>query len=56
MTVDGAAVLDAIAIPVVFAEMLVTLHSRAGMRTGRRWQTPLASPELVDLFLKRLAF
>lgn len=49
--VDGAAVLDAIAIPVAYAEMLVTLHRRAGLRTGRRWQTPLADPELMDRFL-----
>ena len=52
--IDGAAVLDAVAIPVVFAEMLVTLHRRAGLRTGRRWHTPMPPPELIDLFVSRL--
>jgi hypothetical protein len=49
--VDGAAVLDAIAIPVAFAEMMVTLHRRAGLRTGRRWHTPLAPPDLIARLL-----
>lgn len=52
--VDGAAVLDAIAIPVAFAELLATLHRRAGLRTGRRWHTPIPSPELIELFISRL--
>ena len=50
---DGAAVLDAIAIPVAFAEMTVTLHRRAGLRTGRRWHTPIPPDGLLDLFLSR---
>ena len=53
--VDGAAVLDAIATPLAFAEMLVTLQHRAGLQAGRRWHTPLPSPELMDLFVARLA-
>ena len=51
---DGTAVLDAIAIPIVFAEMMVTLHRRAGLRTGRRWHTPIPPDGLLDLFLSRL--
>jgi len=51
---DGAAVLDAIAIPVVFAEMMVTLHRRAGLRTGRRWHTPIPPDGLLEQFLSRL--
>lgn len=53
--VDSAAVLDAIATPLALAEMLVTLHRRAGLRTGRRWHTPMPAAELVDLFISRLA-
>ncbi len=52
--IDGAAVLDAIAIPAAFAEMLATLHRSAGLRTGRRWHTPLPPEGLLDLFLSRL--
>ncbi len=40
--------------PVAFAEMLVTLHRKAGLRTGRRWHTPMPSPERIDLFVSRL--
>lgn len=51
---DGAAVLDAIAIPVAFAEMLATLRRRAGLQTGRRWHTPMAPDGLLDQLLSRL--
>ena len=50
---EGAAVLDAIATPVAFAEMLATLHRRAGLRTGRRWHTPIAPEGLLEQLLKR---
>ena len=52
--IDGAAVLDAIAIPVAFAEMMATLHRRAGLRTVRRWHTPMPPDGLRDVFLSRL--
>ena len=48
---DGAAVLDAVAIPAAFAEMVVTLHRRAGLRTGRRWHMPLAPDGLLEQLL-----
>lgn len=53
--VDGAAVPNAIATPLAVAEMLVTLWRRTGLRTGRRWHTPLPPPELMHLFAARLA-
>ncbi|MGI4952076.1 MAG: aspartate/glutamate racemase family protein [Janthinobacterium lividum] len=53
--VDGAAVLDAIAIPAALAEMLVVLQRRAGFRTGRRWHTPSPPPDVIDLFIGRLS-
>ncbi|MGI4807546.1 MAG: aspartate/glutamate racemase family protein [Janthinobacterium lividum] len=53
--IEGAAVLDAIATPLAFTEMLVTLHRRAGLRTGRRWHTTMPAPELIDLFVSRLS-
>lgn len=53
--IEGAAVLDAIAAPLAFAEMLITLQCRTGLRIGRRWHTQMPSPELINLFVSRLS-
>lgn len=53
-SVDGAAVLDGIGIPVAYAEMLVKLWRGTGLRMGRRWHHPRPPAELLDLFLSRL--
>ena len=53
-SVDGAAVLDGVAIPVAYAEMLVKLWRGTGLRVGRRWHHARPPAELLDLFLSRL--
>ena len=53
-SVDGAAVLDGIGVPVAYAEMLVKLWHGTGLRVGRRWHHPRPPAELLDLFLSRL--
>lgn len=54
-SIDGAAVLDGIGIPVAYAEMLVKLWRATGLRVGRRWHHPLPPRELVELFISRLS-
>lgn len=53
-SVDGAAVLDGIGIPVAYAEMLVKLWRGTGMLVGRRWHHARPPAELLDLFVSRL--
>ncbi len=47
LEVDGAAVLDGIAVPVCFAQMAARLWTRAGLRTGRRAHYASASGEAL---------
>jgi Asp/Glu/hydantoin racemase len=39
--VDGVSVVDAIGLPVMFAEFLVNLRRKTGLAQGRRWAYPL---------------
>lgn len=52
--IDDAAVLDGIAVPVAYAEMLVGLRRSTGLGVGRRWHHAMPPPGLVDLFVARL--
>lgn len=47
--IDGATILDGIAVPVCFAQMTAKLWSRAGLRTGRRWHYPSATGTPFDI-------
>jgi allantoin racemase len=53
-SVDGAVVLDGIGIPVAYAQMMVGLWRKTGLRVGRRWHYAKPSPDLVTTFLARL--
>lgn len=52
--IDGATVMDGIAIPVAYAEMLVKLRRKTGLAPGRHWHHKRPPPELLDQFLARL--
>lgn len=54
-TVDGAAILDGIAIPILYAEMLVRLWRRTGLRVGRAWHYARPSQDVIDTFVTRLS-
>ena len=51
--VDDAAILDGIAIPVAYAEMLVRMRRATDLRVGRRWHHAMPPPEVMDLFVPR---
>jgi allantoin racemase len=46
--VDGAPILDAIGIPVLYAEYMHELWQRTGLRAGRRWHYRKPPQELID--------
>jgi Asp/Glu/hydantoin racemase len=52
--IDGAAVLDGIGLPIAYAEMMVKLASRTGLRVGRRWHHAKPPTDVIDLFVSRL--
>lgn len=51
--IDGATVLDGIGIPVAYAEMMVKLWQRTGLRPGRRWSYRRPSDDVVAAFEDR---
>jgi allantoin racemase len=51
--VDGAAVLDGIGVPVVYAETVVRLWQKTGLRPGRRWSYPMPAPDVLAAFEDR---
>ena len=51
--VDGVKVLDAIGLPVMFAEFLVNVKRKTGLRQGRRWAYPLPNALARSLLAHR---
>jgi allantoin racemase len=47
--IDGVSVMDCVGVTLLFAEMMTNLRSRTGLKTGRRWEYPIAPTEVREL-------
>lgn len=47
--IDAASVMDCVGVTLLFAEMMTNLRARTGLKAGRRWEYPMAPPEVHEL-------
>lgn len=53
--IDGVSVMDCVGVTILYGELMAKLFARTGLRPGRRWEYPLATPDVRALLADHAA-